>query len=322
MAVRARDLARAVRELRAGCMVAFPTETVYGLGADATNARAVRRIYALKGRPSTHPVIVHLADADQLEDWVTIVPATARALAAAFWPGPLTLVLNKGRQVPDAVTGGGDSVALRVPAHPVAQALLKAFAGGIAAPSANRFGRVSPTTAEHVREEFGQRAPLILDGGPCPVGVESTIVALTGRRPLLLRPGRITHAELAEVIGDIRIARPGRGPRAPGRLRAHYAPGTPLVLERRAGIARASARPGTAVLARGRAPAGYAGPRWIAAPSDPARYARALYANLRLLDRSGAARIVVEAVPRLDAWAAVADRLARAAAGQAPEEGS
>jgi L-threonylcarbamoyladenylate synthase len=322
MAVRARDLARAVRLLRAGQLVVFPTETVYGLGADAGNARAVRRIYALKGRPSTHPVIVHLADADQLEDWVKTVPPAARALAAAFWPGPLTLVLKKGGRVPDAVTGGGHSVALRVPAHPVALALLKTFAGGIAAPSANRFGRVSPTTAEHVREEFGERAPFILDGGPCPVGVESTIVALTGRRPLLLRPGRITRAELAEVIGDIRIARPGQGPRASGRLRSHYAPGTPLLIERSARIARASARAGTAVLARRRAPAGYSGPLWIAAPSDPARYARSLYANLRLLDRSGAARILVEAVPRSDPWTAVADRLARAAAGQAPEEGS
>jgi L-threonylcarbamoyladenylate synthase len=320
MRVRARDLARAARILRAGELVVFPTETVYGLGADARNASAVRRIYTLKGRPSAHPVIVHLADAGQLEEWVRVVPPAARALAAAFWPGPLTLVLKKGARVPAPVTGGGDSVAVRVPAHPVAQALLKAFAGGIAAPSANRYGRVSPTTAQHVREEFGTRAPFILDGGPCPVGVESTIVALTGRRPLLLRPGRITHSELVEVIGDIRIARPGEGPRASGRMRSHYAPGTPLVLEPRSRIARASARPNTAVLARSRAPERYSGPRWIAAASDPARYARSLYANLRLLDRSGASRIVVEAVPRADAWTAVADRLARAAAGQAEEE--
>jgi L-threonylcarbamoyladenylate synthase len=322
MAVSARELARAVRLLRAGELVVFPTETVYGLGADARNASAVRRIYALKGRPSTHPVIVHLADADQLEDWVKIVPVAARALAAAFWPGPLTLVLKKGARVPDVVTGGADTVAVRVPAHPVARALLKAFAGGIAAPSANRYGRVSPTTAEHVREEFGSRVPFLLDGGPCPVGVESTIVALTGRRPLLLRPGRITRAELAEVIGEIRIARSGQGPRASGRHRSHYAPGTPLVLEPKSRLARASARANTAVLARGRAPSRYSGPRWIAAPSDPARYARALYTNLRLLDRSGAARIVVEAVPRSESWTAVADRLARAAAGQAAEEGS
>jgi len=322
MAVSARDLRRAVDRLRAGQLVAFPTETVYGLGADASNPAAVRRIYALKGRPSSHPLIVHLASADQLKDWVASVPAAARRLAVAFWPGPLTLVLRKGARVPAAVAGGGGSIAVRVPAHPVAQALLKAFGGGIAAPSANRYGRVSPTTAAHVREEFGARTPLLLDGGPCRVGVESTIVALTGRTPLLLRPGGITQRELESVVGAVRVARAGEGPRAPGRMRSHYAPGTPLLLRAASGVAHAGQQPGTAVLARRRAPAGYSGPLWITAPRDPARYARALYANLRALDHSGATRIVVESVPKTEAWTAVADRLARAAAGEARQEGS
>ncbi|MBS0394634.1 MAG: threonylcarbamoyl-AMP synthase, partial [Proteobacteria bacterium] len=223
------DIDRAVALLRAGELVAFPTETVYGLGADARNAAAIAKIYALKRRPAGHPLIVHLADAAQLPLWAAQVPAAAARLAARFWPGPLTLILPRAAGVADALTGGQDSVGLRVPAHPLAQALLRGFGGGVAAPSANRYGRVSPTHAAHVREEFGAEAPFILDGGECRVGLESTIVSLVGE-PLLLRPGGVALAELEDTIGPLRRAAAGEGPRAPGTTAAHYAPATRLAL--------------------------------------------------------------------------------------------
>uniref|UniRef100_UPI002FDD1BFD L-threonylcarbamoyladenylate synthase n=1 Tax=Pelomicrobium sp. TaxID=2815319 RepID=UPI002FDD1BFD len=212
-----REIAKAVDILRAGGLVAFPTETVYGLGADARNPEAVGKIFAAKGRPQHHPVIVHLAEAAQLEAWAVDIPDGARRLAERFWPGPLTLILRRGPGVPDAVTGGQDTVGLRVPAHPVAQALLQAFGGGIAAPSANRFGRLSPTTAQHVEAELDGAVDLILDGGACPVGIESTIVDCAGERPTLLRPGHIGREVLEEALG-VRVEAPGPGaPRAPGR---------------------------------------------------------------------------------------------------------
>jgi L-threonylcarbamoyladenylate synthase len=305
--------------LRAGGLVAFPTETVYGLGADASNVEAVRKVFALKGRPANHPLIVHLRDAAQLDDWAADVPPAARRLAAAFWPGPLTLVLPRAARVPDAVTGGQDSVALRVPSHPVAGALLAAFGGGIAAPSANRYGRVSATCAEHVREEFGEDAPLVLDGGDSDVGLESTIVSCLEDPPRLLRPGAITAAQLTAIAGGLAVGDAAGAPRTPGSTRSHYAPRTPVSLvgsgELEALVESAlSAGQGVAVLAR--RPAGHVSARllWIDAGMAPDAYAHALYANLRALDKAGCDRLLVEAVPDGGAWDAVRDRLTRAAA--------
>jgi L-threonylcarbamoyladenylate synthase len=308
----AAEIAGAAALLRAGEVVAFPTETVYGLGADARNPAAVRRIYALKGRPPGHPLIVHVASVDALAQWAAHVPPAARRLAERWWPGPLTLVLPRAAGVPDEVTGGQDSVGVRVPSHPVARALLEEFGGGVAAPSANRYGRVSPTLAEHVREEFGAGVPLVLDGGDCEVGLESTIVSCLGETPLLLRPGGITLEQLEAVAGPVRRATAGEGPRAPGTTRSHYAPSTPVRLVTR--DAAAAADRGAAVLALGAAPAGYDGPLWIDAGARPEPYAHDLYANLRRLDRAGAAEILVEQPPATPAWDAVRDRLGRAAA--------
>jgi L-threonylcarbamoyladenylate synthase len=298
--------------LRAGELVAFPTETVYGLGADASNPQAVRRIFAAKGRPADHPVIVHLASAGGATGWAAAMPDEARALADAFWPGPLTLILPRAPHVDDIVTGGQDTVGLRVPAHPVAQELLAAFGGGIAAPSANRFGRISPTTAAHVADDVGTHVAAILDGGSCAVGIESTIVAFVGGEPTLLRPGGIGIAALARVLGRAPARPDANAPRAPGTLAAHYAPRTPATLAAPdallAEIAQLSARDErVAVLARAkRRPADF-GDVWIAAPADPERYAH---------DAANADAIVIEAVPGDDAWLAVRDRLARATRGE------
>ena len=311
----------AAAHLRAGELVAFPTETVYGLGADASNPQAVRRIFAAKGRPADHPVIVHLASAGDTSGWAAPMPAEARALADAFWPGPLTLIVPRAAHVDDVVTGGQDTVGLRVPAHPVAQELLAAFGGGIAAPSANRFGRISPTTAAHVADDIGPHVAAILDGGACAVGIESTIVALVGGEPRLLRPGGIGVDALARVLGRAPVAPNVGAPRAPGTLAAHYAPHTPAMLASPdallAEIAQLSARDErVAVLARTKSrPADFTDV-WIAAPADPTRYAHDLYANLRTLDAADADAIVIEAVPGDDAWLAVRDRLTRATRGE------
>src|SRR5215468_11121045 len=227
-------LGRAARLLREGALVSFPTETVYGLGADARNLAAVRRIFAAKHRPAEHPLIVHLADASALDRWARVVPDAARVLAQAFWPGPLTLILPRAAGVSDAVTGGEDSVGLRVPRHPVAHALLERFAAlggdGVAAPSANRFGRVSATTAQHVADDFGDEVALIIDGGPCPHGIESTIVAMTEEEPVVLRLGAIPVERIAEVLGREPAIGSARAPRASGTLASHYAPRTPARL--------------------------------------------------------------------------------------------
>jgi L-threonylcarbamoyladenylate synthase len=226
------NIARAADLLHAGDLVAFPTETVYGLGADATNAAAVAKIFAAKGRPADHPLIVHIPGVSHLGRWARDVPPQAYQLAAAFWPGPLTMILKRQPGVPDLVTGGQDTVGLRIPDHVVARQLLAAFAGGIAAPSANRFGHISPTTAAHVHEELGAAAAFVLDGGPCGIGIESTIVDLSRDRPAVLRPGAITREQLETALG---IA-PDEGaadnfpdaPRVSGSLAAHYAPITPM----------------------------------------------------------------------------------------------
>ena len=312
---------RAVVALRRGALVAFPTETVYGLGADASNPEAVARIFEAKGRPASHPLIVHLASASALPQWACDISESARVLAEKFWPGPLTLILKRGPAVLDAVTGGQDTVGLRVPAHPVAQALLQAFGGGIAGPSANLFGRVSPTTAQHVRDELADRVEMILDGGPCPVGIESTIVDLSGSTPVLLRPGRITPQELEAVIHMPLSRATAASPRASGTLAAHYAPRLPLRLVSGgtldAAVREAASQRLVAVLARHARPAYSTAAVWMVAPLDAVEYARLLYAGLRQLDESGCALILVEAPPDTQDWAAVRDRLARAAAGSA-----
>ena len=310
----------AVRDLRAGRLVAFPTETVYGLGADAANATAVRRIFAAKGRPADHPVIVHVADAAAVDSWARDVPRGARALADAYWPGPLTLVLPRAAHVADAITGGQDSVGLRVPSHPVARALLAAFGGGIAAPSANRFGHVSPTTAAHVAADLGDAPAVILDGGACDVGIESTIVAFRGDVPLLLRPGGIGAAALARVLGRTPLPADPDAPRASGTLAAHYAPRTPASLVA-ADVLRAELEQlvgrdeAVAVLARTLTrPEDFDG-AWIAAAHDATGYAHSLYANLRTLDAADADALLIEDVPDEPAWLAVRDRLTRATHG-------
>ncbi|HXQ30626.1 MAG TPA: L-threonylcarbamoyladenylate synthase [Steroidobacteraceae bacterium] len=313
------EIGRAVSALKAGELVAFPTETVYGLGADARNADAVRRIYTLKGRPPGHPLIVHLASGAELGAWARSVPQAARRLAERFWPGPLTLILPRAAGVLDELTGGQPTIALRVPSHPLAHRLLAAFGDGIAAPSANRYGRVSPTTAAHVREEFGAALPIVLDGGASSVGLESTIVSCLDEL-LLLRPGGITVPELEALVGPVRRADRGEGPRAPGSPAAHYAPGTPLVLAAGAAFAAAALAPAAAVLAQGPARAGFSGRLWIDAGRNAVQYGHDLYSNLRRLDHSGAGTIVVESPPEGPAWEAIRDRLTRAAAACGAEE--
>ncbi len=311
----ARDIATAVAALRAGQLVAFPSETVYGLGADASNPDAVRRIFEAKGRPADHPVIVHVASAAQMGDWARDIPPSAFALAEAFWPGPLTLVLRRRPHVSDLVTGGQDTVGIRVPSHPVAQALLQAFGGGVAGPSANRFGRISPTTAAHVREELGDRVDIVLEGGESDVGIESTIIDLSGPEPALLRPGMLDIAR-AEALLGMPLRSPGiASPRVSGMLASHYAPRTPTRLVTPdalvAAVQATNAR--VAVLARRPRPAELPATRWIEAPASATAYAHDLYASLRTLDHAEVDLILVEAVPASSDWTAIRDRLGRAA---------
>ena len=321
------DIERAVALLRAGDLVAFPTETVYGLGADAANPAAVAKIFAAKGRPADHPLIVHLPGASHLARWAREVPPEAERLAAAFWPGPLTLILKRQANVPDAVTGGQDTVGLRVPSHPLALELLQAFDGGIAAPSANRFGRISPTSAAHVREELGERVPLVLDGGACPVGIESTILDLSRGTPVLLRPGFITSADLARVLGrapEVAAAQTA-APRVSGSLDAHYAPRTPLQLVSSDGLLFALrdalvAGEKVAVLAPTVQAISHDLVTWKQSPAEPAGFAHDLYASLRELDALGCVRILVQQPPAGEAWLAVNDRLRRAAAGSGEDD--
>jgi len=319
------DVARAAALLRAGELVAFPTETVYGLGADARNPLAIGKIFAAKGRPADHPLIVHLSDASHLERWAVDIPEAAIRLAAAFWPGPLTLILKRHPSVPDAVTGGQDTVGLRVPDHPLALQLLREFAGanggGLAAPSANRFGRVSPTTAAHVREELGDTVAMILDGGPCAVGIESTILDLSGGEARILRPGMLGAAAMAAVLGySPEFGGEQNAPRVSGSLEAHYAPRTPLQLVAAADLA-ATAREAldagrrVAVLAPQHLAFSHGGLLHCPASADPAQFAHDLYARLRELDAMRCDVILAVAPPAGESWRAVADRLRRAAAG-------
>lgn len=310
---------QAIALLHSGGLVAIPTETVYGLAADAENELAVRRIFAVKGRPSSHPVIVHLPEPSALAGWARDVSAEARALAEAFWPGPLTLILRRGPRALDVVTGGQDTVGLRVPDHPLTRELLRGFGGGVAAPSANRFGAVSPTTADHVRGELGGEVDLVLDGGPCRVGVESTIVDLSASVPAVLRPGAITPQQLERVLGSpVRTATTGSTVRAPGLLPSHYAPRAGLYLvaqeEVSARIATLAERATRIALMAAEAPPLPSTVEHVPMPVEPAAFARKLYATLRDLDARGFEVIVAVPPAETGLGIAVRDRLRRAAA--------
>jgi len=307
------EVARAAEILRAGGLVAFPTETVYGLGADASSAAAVARLYSVKGRPSEHPVIVHFAQPHRAFEWTRESPGAAQALAGRFWPGPLTLILKRSARAADFVTGGEDAIGIRVPSHPVAQELLAAFGGGVAAPSANRFGRVSPTTAAHVRADLGTDVDLVLEGGPSEVGIESTIVDLSRGAPVLLRPGRISKEELEAALGAPVALRDREAPRHPGGLERHYAPATPVRLVPShaldAEIAKLGVRAAVLAFSRPDERVEY----WLRMPRDAEAYARRLYGALRELDEVRCHAILIEAPPVEPAWHAVLDRLRRAA---------
>jgi L-threonylcarbamoyladenylate synthase len=312
--------------LKKGGVVAFPTETVYGLGAEVSNPSAVARIFEIKKRPLDHPLIVHFADPSRLSHWAQEVPPQAWRLAERFWPGPLTLILPRSRHVLENVTGGQDTVGLRVPDHPVALALLRELGPdkALAAPSANRFGHVSPTTAAHVREEFGDELDMILDGGPCQVGLESTIVGFDGQTAVILRPGGIQLVALAEVLdGNVVLSQGAeRSVRVPGALPSHYAPTTPLELlsaDHLWGRALELEAKGMQVAVMGWQR--YSPPRhrpenksivFSAMPEEPEEYARQLYATLRRFDRQHFDRLLVETLPETAVWVAIADRLRRA----------
>jgi L-threonylcarbamoyladenylate synthase len=291
---------RALEVIRAGGLVAIPTETVYGLAADASNPDAVRRIFAAKGRPADHPLIVHVATAEHLADWAREVPASAARLAATCWPGPLTLLVPKADHVLSIVTGGHDAVGVRVPAHPLTTELLERFSGGLAAPSANRFGKVSPTTAEHVRADLGDLVDYVLDGGPCPVGVESTIVDCTIDPPQVLRPGGIPNEDIAVLLEGALAAASGPS-RASGMLHSHYAPSCPVLLvdDMRELHHVTAAHPGCAIVGVG---------------VDLPTYARGLYEWLRAADRERRPAVVA-LLPRPQGLGhAIRDRLQKAAA--------
>jgi L-threonylcarbamoyladenylate synthase len=339
-APQAGDLAPAVEALRAGGLVAFPTETVYGLGANALDPDAVARIFAAKGRPEYNPLIVHAASTEAARELAAEWPVAAARLAEAFWPGPLTLILPKAAHVSDALTAGLPNVALRVPAHPVAQALLAAAGLPLAAPSANRSTEVSPTTADHVVRSLGEAVDVVVDGGPCPVGIESTVVTLASETPTILRPGSITQEDISAVIGVVLMAegekeRPGAALPSPGQMDRHYAPRAALRLidpERSGVVALLEAVPGldaylpvmldgrtydekTAVLSYSGAE--YPGAHVVRMPPEAAGYATHLYAMLHELDAQGYERILVERVPDEPEWAGVRDRLQRASQGSA-----
>jgi len=312
------EMDRAASVLRAGGLVAFPTETVYGLGADARNVNAVARVFAVKGRPTDHPLIVHLGDARQLAAWAHDVPLSAWRLAEAFWPGPLTLILPRLADVPDAVTGGLDTVALRVPGHPMALALLAAFGDGVAAPSANRYGRVSPTSAGDVAEELGQAVDLILDGGRCEVGIESTILDMSCDPPRLLRPGPVTASALQRVLGRPLAQTVDKDVRAPGRKPSHYAPRARVILASSDNVAQQvqawreqDKRVG--VLAP-RRPADLPDDViWLRFTGSVREQAHALYSRLREADHLGL-QVLVAAMPEeRELGHALCDRLRRAA---------
>jgi len=319
------EIDHAATLLRAGRLVAFPTETVYGLGANALDANAVARIYAVKGRPATSPLIVHVASVEIAKSLVNSWPGIADILTKRFWPGPLTLVLPKSSLIPDIVTAGLGTVGLRMPSHPVALALIKAAGVPLAAPSANRFTELSPTTAEHVRQSLGDEVDLILDGGPCEVGIESTVLSLTGAQLLLLRPGGISRAQLEAAIGPIVLTgdAPAGAHPSPGMHPRHYSPRTSLLLvsdgrlpELGKGIYLRHTRPATGGDPDAKSNASSPGVGIIQMPPEPAAYAAALYEELHRADDAKVDWIAVDLPPTTPEWEAVNDRLRRAATGE------
>ncbi len=319
-------LDHACKVLQAGGLVAIPTETVYGLAADADNREAVLNTFAVKSRPTNHPLIVHVASVEALPFWASVVPQQALDLARAFWPGPLTMVLPKAERCGSFVTGGQDSVAVRCPSHPWTHALLERFAGkghkGLTAPSANTFGRISPTCAAHVREDLGVK-PLgkldyILDGGTCEVGVESTIINLSGSRPEILRHGAVTRAMLEEVLGCQVPDAGSDAPRASGRLKSHYAPSTKLEILKRdqieSRLEELSPQPAAVMASFDPRKTHPNALLFLPSPDTPQGYAHILYEALHQLDKAHCSRILVEEPPQTADWAAVNDRLGRAAA--------
>ena len=319
--MRGTDVAAAASILARGGLVAFPTETVYGLGGDAASELAAAKIFAVKGRPRAHPLIVHLAVGEaggppRLDGWVREIPTLAKQLVAAAWPGPLTVILKRGPRVALATTGGADTIGLRVPAHPLAQELLRAFGGGIAAPSANRFGHVSPTTADHVVADLGADVDYILDGGPCAVGVESTIVDFSRGHPVLLRPGGMARAAIEAITGPLAVA-DADAPAAPGTLASHYAPRAEVIAVDPSDVpaAVAAARGSVAVLAPARAFLEWGDLPALAypLPDELDGMARHLYAALRDLDARGVDVVIAALPPAVGLGEAVGDRLRRAA---------
>jgi L-threonylcarbamoyladenylate synthase len=332
-----REINQAAQVLLQGGLVAFPTETVYGLGADAESREAVERIYQAKGRPSNHPVIVHVAPEADVSYWAASVPDEARALIDAFWPGPLTLILKRAAHISDVVSGGQDSVGLRCPSHPVAQRLIRAFAagkpsgqGGIAGPSANKFGQVSPTQASHVRDEFPELVAagmLILEGGSSEVGIESSIIDLSrlsqGVGPVLLRPGYVTSKQISQVL-EMPVSQPdAQAPRVSGALKSHYAPQTPIKLVTRTGIMSAALQQRShttkKIVCVTHSIDQALHPQlenidWVSMPTQPEAYGYALYATLRALDQNHYALMLWEDVPDTPEWLGIKDRLGRAAA--------
>jgi L-threonylcarbamoyladenylate synthase len=293
---------RAAQILREGGVVAFPTETVYGLGADAANEVAVRRVFEIKGRPIGHPVIVHIAEASQIDAWAREIPESARVLAERFWPGPLTIVLPRAPRASDLVTGSQDTVALRAPSHPIAHAILHEFGGGVVAPSANRFGSVSATRAEHVIADLGDAIDFIVDGGPATIGVESTIVDLAHGEPAILRPGGITREELMAALG-VQVREGGGEVRVPGSLPSHYAPSARVELAENDAVAEGLVN---ALRSQG------LNVHTIAS-SEVNAFAHELYERLRAADRDGADAIVVVLPANEGIGVALRDRLRRAA---------
>jgi L-threonylcarbamoyladenylate synthase len=313
------QLKRAVEELRSGELVAFPTETVYGLGADALNPSAIQKVFAAKGRPADHPLIVHIATIEQLNNWAINIPDIAYKLANYFWPGPLTLVLTKHTQVSNLITGNQDTIAIRIPQHPLTLAMLQQFGSGIVGPSANAYGRISPTSAQHVKQSLGNKVNYILDGGPCEIGIESTIINLTTNTPQILRQGVITQDDLVKVIGDNFSYQESTATeiRVPGSTKAHYSPTKPLylvssqeflitvktILQQGLNYSYLSLQPcpmpNDAII-------------WIHAKKQPQLYAKNLYSYLHQLDAVNSQGIIVEMPPNEPSWAAIRDRLTRA----------
>ncbi len=310
------DVCAAARLLAEGQLVAFPTETVYGLGADALNPIAVRRVYEAKSRPFDHPLIVHIGHKHLLDEFAVKIPENARALVNHFWPGPLTLVLEASDRVPRIVTGGQDTVAIRLPAHPLTLSLLKEFKGGMVGPSANKFGRLSPTNASDVDRNFGSEVGLVLDGGACGVGIESTIIGFDGESPVMLRPGMITKTAISEAIATGFVNVGSKSPRVSGSLPSHYAPTTKLILLESNNIRRYLKEnvelQSVALLTFQPFCIAHPG-QVIHALKDPNDYAKHLYQRLRELDQGPAKIIIVESIPFGDAWDGIRDRLVRAA---------